>query len=85
MVKGRLGNWIAIKLQYKGKRLEIINLYRIPRISSHGVRCSLTQYNRIDGKMNTALVYRKEIFDDIIKHIRENPDINDIIIGGNYN
>jgi len=65
--------------------LEIINLYRILRTSSHGVRCSLTQYNRIDSKTNAALVYRKEIFNDIIKHIRENPDINNIIIDGDYN
>ena len=35
--------------------------------------------------MHSTNVYRKEIFNDIKKHIDENPDINDIIIGGDYN
>ena len=30
-------------------------------------------------------VYRKEIFNEIINHIKNNPDINNIIIGGDYN
>ena len=58
VVKGRLGNWIAVSLEHEGKRLEIINMCRIPRTSSHGVCCSLTQYNRIDGEMNATNVHR---------------------------
>jgi len=85
VVKSCLGNWMAISLEHKGKRLEIINIYRLPSTSSNGVCCSLTQYNRIDGKMNPTSIYRKEILDEIRKHIRENLQINDIIIGGDYN
>ena len=72
-------------MEYKGKRLEIINIYRLLSTSSNGVCCSLTQYNRIDGKINPTSIYRKEILDKICKHIWENPQINDIIIGGDYN
>ena len=82
ITKGRLGNWIAIPLQHKGKRVELISIYRIPSSSSNGVCCSLTQYNLIDGKMNTPTVYRKEIFNDIVYHVSRNPEINDIIITG---
>ena len=85
VVKGRLGNWMAVRLEGKGKRLEIINLYRIPSTSNYGVKCSLTQYNRIDGNMSSPSVYRKELFDDIKRYIQSNPDITDIIIGGDYN
>ena len=35
--------------------------------------------------MNTASVHRKETFDEIIKYIRVNPDISNIVIGGDYN
>ena len=83
--QGWLGNWIAVPMQYKNKRIEVINLYRIPSSSSNGVCCSLTQYNRIDGAMNTLTKYRKEIFKEILDHIKNNPEINDIIIGGDYN
>ena len=85
VVKGRLGNWMAISLVNKGKRLEIINIYRLPSSSSYGVKCSLTQYNRIDGNISSPTVYRKELFEEIKKHIRDNQDITDIIIGGDYN
>ena len=47
--------------------------------------CSLTQYNRIDGDINTSTKYRKEVFKEIMNHVRENPEITDIIIGGDYN
>ena len=39
---GKLGNWSAISLQYKGKRLELINLYHIPATSSYGPYCLVT-------------------------------------------
>ena len=35
--------------------------------------------------MNSTTTYRKEILKDIKKHIRDNPDINDIIIGEDCN
>jgi len=85
ITKKRLGNWIAILLQHKGKRVELISIYRILDSSSNGVCCSLIQYNLIDGKMNTPTVYRKEIFNDIVYHVSSNPEINDIIIAGDYN
>ena len=85
ITKGRLGNWIAIPLHHRDKRVEVICIYRIPSSSSNGVCCSLTQYGRIDGKMNTPTVYRKELFSDIVKHVSNNPKINDIIIAGDYN
>ena len=85
ITKGRLGNWIAIPIQHKGKRVELISIYRIPSSSNYGICCSLTQYNLIDGKMNTPTTYRKELFDDIVSHINRNTEINDIIIAGDYN
>ena len=85
VTKGRLGNWLAFSLQHKKKKLEIITIYRIPRTSSNGVSCSLTQYNRINRKINSTTSYRKELLNDIREHLRKNPDINDVIISGDYN
>ena len=82
---GRLGNWIAVLIEYKGKRIEIINMYRIPKTSSNGVYYSLTQLNLVDRKVRSTGEYRKEIFDEIKKYINSNNDINDIIIAGDYN
>jgi len=86
ITKGRLGNWIAIPMCSKGKRLEIISLYRIPTASeSDGIFSSLAQYQFIDAKAKKSKEYRKEIFDEIKKHIRSNNEISDIIIAGDYN
>ena len=41
ITKGQLGNWLAVSLEHKGKRIEIINVYRLLRTSSNGVYCSL--------------------------------------------
>ena len=86
MQKGRLGNWIAIPVICKRKRLEIISLYRIPTASeSEGIYSSLAQYQFIDAKAKKSKEYRTEIFKEIITHIRSNQEINDIIIAGDYN
>jgi len=83
--KGKLGNWSAILLEYKGKRLEIINLYRLPISSSNGVYCSLTQYNLVNGKLKSTSEYRRELLNEIKQHIHNEKDITDIIIAGDYN
>ena len=57
IVKERLGNWSAIALEYNGKRLEIINLYRIPSSSSYGESCSYTQYVLVDKRIKTIADY----------------------------
>ena len=81
---GKLGNWDAISMNYKRKRVEVINLYRIPLSSSNGPRCSLTQYARIDEKIKSASKYRSEIFNEIIQYAKSQ-NITDIIIAGDYN
>ena len=85
VVKGRLGNWSAIALEHNGKRLEIINLYRIPSSSPNGECCSYTQYVLVDKRIKTIAEYRKEILNEIKHHIQENDDITDILIAGDYN
>ena len=84
---GRLGNWIAFGMNHNSKRLEIINLYRIPMANGNasGICSSLTQYHLIDGNVKSPNEYRKEIFTEIKNHIRQNKNINDIIIAGDYN
>ena len=62
MTKGRLGNWIAVKLSNNTKTVIIINVYRLPVLSSKGVYCCLTQYNKIDGKTKLTKEYRNETF-----------------------
>ena len=41
VIKGHLENWIAIILNYRGKVLVVINIYRLPTTSLRGVYYSL--------------------------------------------
>jgi len=84
---GRLGNWMAFDMSHNSKRLEIIQLYRIPITNNKasGICNSLTQYHLSDGKAKSSNEYRKEIFREIKHHINQNKNINDIIIAGDYN
>ena len=84
---GRLGNWMAFEMSHNSKRIEIINLYRIPYANgkASGICSSLMQYHLSDGSAKTSNDYRKEIFKEIKNHIKQHNDINDIIIAGDYN
>ena len=83
---GRMGNWIAFSMEHVGKRLEIINLCRMPvsSSSSNGVHSSLVQHNLIDGEGKSANDHRKEMFREIKQHVNNNKETNDIIIAGDY-
>ena len=67
------------------KKIELMTMCRLPSTSSNGTYCSLTHHNRIDGKMSTTSVCRIEIFNEIINHMKNNPEINDVVLGGDYN
>ena len=83
--KSKLGNWISVPMQHNGKKILIINVYRIPASSAQGPRCSLTQYNVVEGKVKSATEYRKEIFKQIKQHVNKQHDIDDLIIAGDLN
>ena len=61
IVKGPLGNWLAIPLAMNGKCLVLINAHRIPISSQYGLKCSLTQCNVIGGNSKGTTKHRKEI------------------------
>ena len=44
----------------------------------------MTQYVKADGKIKSLATYRKEIFQEITKHVKEQ-DITDIILAGDFN
>ena len=83
--KGRLGNLLAVKLSIYNKTIAIINMYRIPASTSNRNKCSLTQYNLIDGKAKKLMQYRKEILVEIKKYIQDSHNIDEIILAGNFN
>ena len=83
--KGKLGKWIAIKLSAQNRKIAIINIYHLPSSISNRNKCSLTQYNLIDGKAKKPSQYRKEILRDIKKYVEENEDIEDTILAGDFN
>ena len=74
-------------MHHNGKRLEIMNLHRIPTagLKENGICSSLTQHQISDGKAKNATEYRKEIFKEIKAHIQQNNNINNITITGDYN
>ena len=59
--KGKLGNWIAIKLSDQKKKISILNIYRIPVSTSNGNKFSLTQCNLVEGNAKKPSQHRKEI------------------------
>ena len=82
----RLGNWIAVPVKCNDKRLEIISLCRTPELSKSDRHCSsLSQHNLINAKARSTSECRKEIFDDIKKHVTNNGDTNNIIIVADCN
>ena len=83
--KGKLGNWIAIKLSAQKKKIAITNIHRIPASTSNGNKCSLTQCNLVDGKAKKLSQHRKEILKETQKHVEDNEDIDDIILAGDFN
>ena len=76
---------MAVKLKYSMKVIAITNIYRLPITLSNSSKCSLTQYNKIDRKTKTTNKYRKEIFLNIKQYLKDNNDIDDIIIAGDFN
>jgi len=60
-------------------------MYRIPTSTSNGNKYSLTQYNLVDGKAKKPAQYRKEILSEIKKYVKDNEDIEEIILAGDFN
>ena len=85
MCKGKLGNWMAIKLKHHNKTLIVITTHRLPSSSSNGPTCSLTQCNLVDGKAKTTTEHRKEIFYQIKMHLQGLDEVSDVIIAGDFN
>ena len=83
--KRKLGNWIAVKLSTQNKMIIIISMYCIPASTSNGNKCSLTQYNLVDRKAKKPAQYRKEILSEIKKYVKDNEDIEEIILAGDFN
>ena len=75
---------MSTTLKHNNKQLAIINLCRLPCSSSKGPRCCVTQYNLKDEQVKNTNMYRKEMFQQI-KHYITNNNIDDIIIGGDFN
>ena len=46
---------------------------------------SILQYNQIVGRIYTIIKYRKEVFREILNYKALLNDINDVIIGGDFN
>ena len=61
MQQGKLGNWIAIPISHKGKKIVIENVHRLPVTSMQGLKCYLTQCNAMEGSAKGASEHRKEI------------------------
>ena len=85
VVKEKVGNWIAMQLQYQDKTIVIINVYRLPSSLPNRSSYCLTQYNILEGKVKGINEYRKEIFQQIKQYLENDNTINDIIIAGNFN
>ena len=50
----KIGKWTAYQFIDRKKTIVLIIIYRIPQSSQEGVYNTLTQYNRIDGKVKNA-------------------------------
>ena len=85
IVKGPLGNWIAMPLTMNNKYVVLINVCRIPTSNQHGQKRNLTQCNVIEGDAKGAVEHRKEIFNQIKTYVNSNQQINDIILTGDLN
>ena len=81
----KLGKWIAFQLKKNNKKVVIIIFYYIPNSSVQGVYKSIKQYNKMNGKQDTATIYWKQTFKEIEDYCNSIEDLNDIIIAGDIN
>ena len=68
-MQSKVGNWIAIPIQYNGKTAIFINIHRIPVMSIQGAWYSLTQYNALEGDAKSSNEHRKEMFRETKEHV----------------
>ena len=80
-----IGKWLAYPVSNGQKTIIFITLYRILQSLNNGIYKSVSQYNLIKGEVNTAALHRKSIFKEILKYVNEQEEINDIVIGEDFN
>ena len=83
--KGKLGNWIAVKMKYQNKTLVLITSCRLPMLLPNSLACSLTEHNLLDGKAKSTWDYRKETFQQIKTYLNNQEDVLDVIIAEDFN
>ena len=71
-------------MQVNNKIIIAITAYRIPVMSSNGLRTSIAQYNRMKAKVLSNISYHKEILDNITKYLH-NKEYNDLIVVVDWN
>ena len=59
----KLGKWLIIKVTNGILTITIINIYRLPQSAKGRVCNTITQYNRIEGRVKSTQKYRNETFD----------------------
>lgn len=60
-------------------------MYRVPFSSNIGVYTSVSQYNEINGVIQTSTEHRKSVLIDIINYVQNQEDINDVLLVGDLN
>ena len=75
---------ISFKLSNGKKSILVISLYRILQATDQGIFTSISQYNQIQGEINTATKYRKQILQNMVQLV-EQEVCNNIIIYGDFN
>jgi len=81
------GRWCAFNLEENERQIRIINLYRIPDNTKHGMMTSKAQYDRIDKKVKTAKVHREELLTEITDEITlwKSKGTQNFIVAGDFN
>jgi len=87
ITKEKKGTWCAFTLEENGRKIRIVNLYRIPDNTNKGMMTSKAQYDRAGKQTKSAKFYREAILLEIANEISNSKTkgINDYIVAGDFN
>ena len=83
----RLGRWTSTRIEKGTKKMQIINVYRIPESTKSGVLTSKAQYDRVSGEVKTTREYRTDMLNELTEEIGKlkAAGVTGIILTGDMN
>jgi hypothetical protein len=87
MRQNDLGNWNSFRIEGGGRKLQLINAYRIPDSTEEGIMKSRAQYDRVKGKLHSSQQYREMMLSELVDEIKrvQEDGVDGVLLSGDFN